>query len=248
MDNPVISVITVCYNAGKYIEQTIQSVIGQSMTGIEYIVVDGGSSDGTLNVIQRYASRIDRFVSEKDNGMYDAMNKGLEMATGEYILFLNADDSLYSPDTLKNAFCVCGDADAIYGESMTVDEQGASLGLRSAYTPHRFPDLLNWKSFRFGMTVSHQSFIIRRRLAQSYDLQYRVCADIDWMIRSLKHCRVTCNSRSIISRFRTGGTSKRLQTLAWKERYMILAKHYGVIPNLINHVYIATRYIVSRKP
>jgi glycosyltransferase involved in cell wall biosynthesis len=244
---PTISIITVCYNAEKYIEQSIQSVLQQTYPHIEYIIVDGGSKDNTLSILRSYQDRISRLVSEKDEGLYDAMNKGLQLASGEYVLFLNADDQLYAPDVLEKVFNACNNADVYYGEVAFMNETGNITGLRSQHTPHKVPERLSWKSLRNGMTVSHQAFIIRRSLALPYDLQYKVCADIDWMIRCLKNCTSSCNVHLIISKFRMGGSSKQRQQLAWKERYLILQKHYGIATNFFRHLYIAIRYLLGPK-
>ncbi|GAA4318116.1 glycosyltransferase family 2 protein [Compostibacter hankyongensis] len=247
MDFPLISVITVCFNAEKHIARTIESVRQQDYPRIEYIVVDGGSTDDTVTVIRSYGSVISRLLSEKDRGLYDAMNKGLRLATGDYVFFLNADDTFYDAGVLRGMIAACPDADAYYGEVLFVDEQDRELGLRSEQTPQRVPERLSWKSLRTGMVVSHQGFLIRRSLAAAYDLRYKVCADVDWMIRCLKQCRSACNTHLTVTRFRTGGTSKQRQRLAWKERYRILQKHYGVLPNFFTHLFIVARYIFSKK-
>jgi glycosyltransferase involved in cell wall biosynthesis len=247
MNNQILTIITVCYNAAGTIEETIRSVLDQTWKNIEYIIIDGASTDNTLNIVAKYRERINVVVSEKDAGLYDAMNKGLRLATGDYVLFLNADDTLYATDTLEKAFARCPDADVIYGEAMFVNEAGKALGLRSVQTPHKVPRHLTWKSLRYGMVVSHQAFIIRRALAEPYNLEYRVCADIDWMIRCLKKCRSACYVDGVISNFRVGGVSKQQQKSGWKERYRILSRHYGRMANFFNHVYIGGRYIFSRK-
>lgn len=247
MSQPVISIVTVCFNAAKHIEETIRSVIDQTYPAIEYIVIDGGSKDDTLAIVGKYAGHVSKLVSEPDKGLYDAMNKGLALATGEYVLFLNADDVLNASDTLQKAMDGCPGADALYGEAMFVTEDGTPLGFRSGITPHKTPERLNWKSLRYGMTVSHQAFLIRRTLAPEYDLRYPVCADIDWMIRGLKACNKVCNTRQVICRFRVGGISQNKRKQGWKERFQILKKHYGTVPNLAHHGFIAFRYLASRK-
>lgn len=247
MPQPVISIITVCFNAQQHIEETIKSVVAQTYPAIEYIIIDGKSKDGTLAVVDRYRDQVAVLVSEPDKGLYDAMNKGLRAATGEYVMFLNADDVLYAPDTLEQALSHCHQADALYGEALFVDEQGNPLGLRSEVTPHQTPARLSWKSLRYGMSVSHQAFLIRRSLAPSYDLRYPVCADIDWMITGLKQCRTVCNTGQVICRFRIGGISQNKRRQGWKERFRILNRHYGAVPNTLRHGYIALRYLFSRK-
>lgn len=245
--SPVLSIITVCFNAEKFIESTIQSVLAQTYPHIEYVIVDGGSLDNTMDIIKKYRSRIATVISEKDNGLYDAMNKGMRLATGDYLLFLNADDVLASQEVISNMLATCADADVYYGEAMFMDENGQDLGLRSTQTPHQVPEQLTWKSLRHGMVVSHQAYIVRRSLSPLYDLQYRVCADIDWMIRTLKASHKICHTRQVVARFRVGGTSKQHQQLAWKERYKILSKYYGHLPNFAHHLFIGLRYIFSKR-
>ncbi len=245
--DPLISIITVCYQAEKTIEQTIQSVLSQTYPHIEYLIIDGASTDSTIEIIHSYGDQISKVISEKDKGLYDAMNKGLQLATGEYVYFLNADDLLYDEETLSKAFAACGEADVIYGEALFINEKGESLGLRSQCTPHQVPENLNWKSLKYGMVVSHQSFIVRRNIAVEYDLKYRLCADIDWMIRCLKKAQKTCNTHLIIGKFRTGGVSKQQQKKSWKERYRILSRHYGTILNFFNHLFIGFRYLFKKK-
>ncbi len=245
---PTISIITVCFQAEKTIRQTIESVLSQTYPAIEYIIIDGASIDGTLQIIHQYRDRIAKVVSEKDEGLYDAMNKGLRLATGDYVYFLNADDLLYDKETLAKAFGSCRPTvDILYGEAMFIDDNGKQLGLRSENTPHKVPEVLDWKSLRYGMVISHQSFIVRRSLAGEYNLQYRLCADIDWMIRCIRQSTTSCNTHLIISKFRTGGTSKQHQKNSWKERYAVLSKHYGAVPNFFHHVFIAVRYVFNKK-
>ncbi|MBL7729173.1 MAG: glycosyltransferase [Dinghuibacter sp.] len=244
---PVISIITVCFNEREHIEQTINSVLNQTLAGIEFIVIDGASTDGTTEIIERYRNRIAYYSSEKDKGIYDGMNKGLKQATGEYILFLNGGDVLAANDVLEKTFATQTGADAWYGEVQFLDEQGQVLGTRSQVSNQQLPAQLNWKSLRHGMVVSHQAFIVKRELAPYYDLQYRICSDINWMIACLKNCRTTCNTGLVIAQFRTGGTSAQHRKKAWKERYQILKTHYGFLPNLLNHAWIIVRYLFSRK-
>lgn len=113
---PSITVITVCFNSVKEIEETIKSVINQTYSDIEYIIIDGGSTDGTLDVIEKYADKISYFVSEPDYGIYDAMNKGIKRATGDYINFMNAGDMFYTPETLQIVASKMNVADVYYGK------------------------------------------------------------------------------------------------------------------------------------
>lgn len=239
--NPKISIITVVYNGHSLIERTINSVIAQSYMNIEYIIIDGGSSDGTLEIAERYQSKIAVILSGKDNGIYDAMNKGLKIASGEYVLFLNAGDELFADQILENIFAL-GAADVYYGNTAVVSENGRIFGDRRLSPP----ELLTWKSLQYGMCVSHQSFIAKRSLCQSYDLNYSISADIDWVIEVLKKSKVIINTHSYISRFLEGGASNKRMKKALRERFSIMIKHYGFIYTVLNHAYILLRYPFHR--
>jgi len=242
MSSPILSIITITYNAGQVLQRTLDSVSAQDYPHIEYILVDGQSKDNTMDLVKAMGSRINKVVSEPDGGLYDAMNKGLTMATGVYVLFLNAGDTLADGHVLSEIFSL-PPADVYYGDAMLVNLDGKSLGLREPLPPEK----LSWKSLQWGMNVCHQAFIIRRDKATTYDLQYRICADIDWMIRSLKQCERTQKTRGIVCRFLIDGVSSAQRKNAWKERYTILSRHYGWFNNLLNHVFITLRYPFKRR-
>lgn len=236
--NPKISIITVVFNGKSLIERTIKSVLSQNYTNVEYIVIDGASSDGTLEIAEKYSHEIALILSGKDDGIYDAMNKGLKSATGDYVLFLNAGDEFYSSDTLTTVFSLSQDADVYYGNTAVVDDAGKELGDRRL-TP---PENLTWKSLKFGMCVSHQSFIAKRSLCDLYNLNYTISSDIDWVINVLKKSSKIINTKSYISKFLVGGTSNKRMKRALRERFAIMSKHYGFLQTLINHIFILLRY------
>lgn len=235
MEQPTLSVITVVYNNARDIERTIRSVVGQTYPHIEYLVVDGGSTDGTVAVIKQYSDRISQWVSEPDKGIYDAMNKGLAMATGDYVLFMNSGDEIYAPDTVARIFATEPGADIYYGETELFDDNWESLGLRRHYVPERF----SWRSFRYGMNVSHQAIYIRRNIVGRYDTQYQLSADIDWVIRAAKQAKRAVNTRMLVAKYLVGGLSKKRHRQSLVERFRIFTKHYGLLPNIINHGVIA---------
>ena len=158
--SPLFSIITVTYNAEKVLERTLRSVAEQSYARIEYIVIDGASTDGTMEMVTSYKSQspgLVRFevISEPDKGLYDAMNKGLRMATGDYVWFLNAGDTLQSPETVARLAEVAernGMPDILYGETDVVDKQRKFLAARRL----KAPEHLTWKSFRTDILVCHQ--------------------------------------------------------------------------------------------
>lgn len=235
---PQISIITVVFNARSLIEATVQSVLQQSFPSIEYIIIDGGSSDGTLQVLEQYRSRFSVLLSEKDKGIYDAMNKGLARAKGKYVLFLNAGDLLADAGILTRIFSSPDEADVYYGNTKIIDSNGNILGDRRLQPPLQ----LTWKSLRFGMCVSHQSFIAKTALCEAYDLHFKISSDIDWMIRVLKKVNRTVYVNETISKFLEGGSSAQRRKTALIERFRIMTRHYGLLPTILNHLYILIRY------
>jgi glycosyltransferase involved in cell wall biosynthesis len=232
---PVLSVITIVYNNARDIERTMLSVLNQTYTGIEYIVVDGASNDGTLEIIKRYETRITKLISEKDKGIYDAMNKGLALATGDYVIFMNSGDEFYANDTVAKVFATAPDADIYYGETEMVNNERESLGQRR----HQAPDKFNWRSFKYGMSVSHQAMYIRRRLTEPYDPRYQLSADIDWIIRAAKKAKKIVKVEGYVAKYLVGGMSKARHKQSLLERFDIMKRHYGLIPTLLNHTVIA---------
>ncbi len=236
---PVLSVITIVYNNAEAIERTMRSVIVQDYPSIEYIVIDGHSTDGTVEIIQKYLSHIDYFISEKDQGIYDAMNKGLAVATGEYVLFMNSGDEIYDAETVSQVFASARDSDIYYGETEMYNEKWESLGQRR----HRIPEAFTWKSFKYGMNVSHQAIYIKRSLTAPYDLSFNYSADIDWIIRAAKKATSITNTRRYVAKYLVGGVSKQKHWASLKERFRIFNRYYGWLPNLFHHVVIACRLV-----
>jgi len=240
--HPKFSIITVVYNNVRDIEHTITSVVNQTYDNIEYIVIDGESSDGTLAVIHKYQNKIAVLLSEKDKGIYDAMNKGLALATGDYVLFLNSGDEIYDLNSIENLAKLSNDADILYGETILIDENRNIIGERR----HKVPTNFDWKSFRYGMNICHQAIYIKRGIAEPYDLNYKLCADIDWVIRSAKKANKSVNAHQYVARYLVGGMSKQKHKESLKERFAIFKHYYGAIPNLFNHGIIALKAIWYR--
>jgi glycosyltransferase involved in cell wall biosynthesis len=233
-----ISIITVVYNGEKVLERTIESIRNQSFRDIEYLIIDGNSKDGTKAIIEKYKADISKWISEPDKGLYDAMNKGLKLATGEYVLFLNAGDQFQEKNTLKNVFQNQPGADVYYGETMMVDEANKDIGLRRL----KAPETLSWKSLINGMLVCHQSFIMRREIAPEYNLSYRISSDYEWMLQCLKKSVIIVNTQQVISRFLDGGMNKSNILTALKERFGVMIKHYGFFRTAAMHVLIGFRF------
>ncbi len=243
MDNkpPILSVITVVYNSETLIEYTINSVLAQTYPHIEYVVIDGASTDKTLSSIKNYGARITTLVSERDNGLYDAMNKGLQKATGDYVLFLNSGDEFANPTTVAELFDNYTNADVYYGDTEIINEQRQYVGKRRLSAPNN----LTWHSLKYGMNVSHQSFIPKRLLCGPYDTTRKINADYDWVITILKKCTTTHRSNNAIAKFLEGGTSRTNLAQGLRERFGFMVKHYGMPQALLSHVYIGFRYIVD---
>ncbi len=234
------SIITVVFNSKNILEKTIKSIEEQTNSNIEYIIIDGGSTDGTLDIIKKYDKYISYWDSVPDKGIYDAMNKGLKKATGDYVWFLNAGDEIYSLDTLNYIDSIEGDTDAYYGEVEYIDEDGKNLGTRTLKKP---PENLSWEDLDKGMVVSHQSIIVKREKAVYYNLDYKYCSDIDWMIRTLKNCKTIRNTNKILSKFLIGGYSKKNIVESNKERFKILRNHFSLLKVLKSHVYLSVKFL-----
>lgn len=241
MDNkkPTLSIITVVYNGARFIEATIQSILGQDCKDFEYIIIDGGSTDGTLDLIHKYESQITKWISESDKGLYDAMNKGIHEASGEFLWFINAGDEIFDSTTVGKILRQGKEkADIFYGEALIIDENRNEIGMRRQKTPEN----LTWQSLKIGMVVSHQSFIVRKDKAPIYNLKYQCSADIEWVIQSLKASVNIVNTHLILSRFMDGGRSKSTIRKNLTERFRIMIDHYGLLPTLINHIKIAVNF------
>ena len=243
---PVFSVITVTYNAAAVLEDTIQSVIAQTYHHVEYIIVDGASKDGTTGIIDRYRDRIARVVSEPDGGLYDAMNKGIALATGDYLCFLNAGDSFHEDDTLQQIVHSLVPHDTlpgvIYGETDLVDCEGHFVRKRRLSAP----EVLTWKSFRQGMLVCHQAFFARRDLVEPYDLRYRFSADFDWCIRVMKKAHVLHNAHLVVIDYLDEGLTTANRRASLLERFRIMCRHYGVLSTVLHHAWFVVRLLLKK--
>lgn len=181
-----ISIITVCYNAEKVIEQTILSVLGQTYKNIEYILIDGKSQDDTLQIIEKYShqDRRIRYISEPDEGIYDAMNKGGGLATGDYIQFLNAGDFLVNATVIEDVACKIKEysCDIVYGNIVYCYPDGSrKIRIYGQFCSGYFYYLL-------GDCINHQAIFARRECIQEncFDTSYQICADREWMLRVKK--------------------------------------------------------------
>lgn len=260
-----ITIATVTWNAASLISRTIHSVEHQDYPSVEHLIIDGNSHDDTLTHVHHYQERNSRAeikheivcISEPDEGIYDAMNKALRMATGRYILFLNAGDTLHSPDTLSRIAQHISDKReaqpaVIYGDTDIVDDEGHFIRHRRL-TP---PEHLTWRSFREGMLVCHQAFFARTDIARQlpYDTEhYRLSADFDWCIRIMKHAAhatpaplALVNAHTIVADYLSEGTTTRHHRASLRERFCIMSKHYGLLSTLMRHAWFILRTIIRR--
>lgn len=232
-NKPLISIVTVVFNGDKHLEETILSVINQTYDNVEYIIIDGGSTDGTLDIIKKYEDRIDYWVSEEDGGISDAFNKGIKCASGDIIGLINADD-WYEVDALSciartfSANPDCG----IFCGSMQLHTEGRSRILHSK--PHFL-----W----FGMTIVHPSTFIKAEIYHSFglfDIALKYAMDYDLLLRfytaSVRFCE--CNHR-VFSNMRSGGVANSNRIEAYSE-VMAIAKHYNF------YIVIYTMYSIRK--
>lgn len=245
---PTVSIITITYNAERFLECTIQSIIAQQETNYEYIIIDGASTDGTLDVVRKYENYITNWISEPDAGLYDAMNKGLHLARGEYVWFMNAGDELHDPKTLSCLLKRINTtaADVCYSDALFVREDGSSVGLRSVVTPHALPHNLTWHDMALGMKVCHQAFIAKRSIAPDYPTN-NFSADLDWEIRCLKAARTVEFLPFVLCRYLVGGVSVQQHRRSLTDRFRVLVAHFGLLPTLLNHGKIVWRAWQFRK-
>lgn len=198
---PLVSIITVVYNGAKHLEQTITSVLNQSYKNIEYIVIDGGSTDSTVDIIKQYENKIDFWQSERDNGIYFAMNKGISLAKGELIGILNADD-YYLPNTIEKTIEAdkLNHADIYYGDMRYISESGELL---SAAKPHI-------SKMNEMPAIFHPTCFVRRSVyekAGMFDTRYKISSDYDFLLRCLKQNFSFQYIPEVLTCFRIGGMS-----------------------------------------
>lgn len=207
MPGAKVSVVTVCLNSGKLLEKAINSVLSQNYKNIEYIIIDGGSLDNTLNIIKKYESRISRWFSEKDKGVFDAMNKGINASTGDILYFLNSDDYLENESTIEKAVDFLKqerDADFIYGDIKYYDP------LRNRIWRKRYPDFISRHYFLMN-SIGHPATFFRSscfKKAGFYNPDLKIAGDFEWFLRALYKIGLKAvHIRLTICVFRLGGFS-----------------------------------------
>ena len=246
-----ISIITVTYNAASVLKRTLDSVKAQSWQQIEHLIIDGASKDETVSMAETYKAQCPYEVvilSEPDKGLYDAMNKGLRLATGDYLVFLNAGDTLHAADTLETIVRSAQPLPGVlYGDTAITDEQGNFLHLRRLRPPKK----LSWKSFRQGMLVCHQAFYALTDIAKDlpYDPRYRYSADVDWCIRVMKEAQKRqlplVNTQAILADYQEEGQTTIHHRVSLKERFDVMRRHYGLFTTVIMHVWFVFRQLIK---
>ena len=216
-----ISIITVCYNSEKYISSAIESVLNQTYGDIEYIIVDGGSADTTINIVKSYEPLFKgrmKWVSENDNGIYDAMNKGIKMASGDFVGILNSDDFYNYPDaieTVVNHLCKTG-VDTCFSDVRFVHPDNLGKTVRY-YSSAKFKPV----KFRYGFMPAHPSFFVRRKYFYEigyYKTDYQIAADYELLIRFLYNYQISYRYLALdIIKMRMGGKS----THSLKSNYIL---------------------------
>lgn len=256
MDNNIlITVITCTYNAGGTLERTLKSVESQDYPYVEHLIVDGCSKDWTLELAKHYeiesAQETKHKVaikSEPDKGLYNAMNKGIDWATGQYILFLNAGDTLPESTTLSKVAAEALYAKqkygkfpgVMYGDTDVVDNEGNFLHHRRLAPPANHE--LTWHDFNKGMLVCHQAFYALASLAKhtAYDEKYHYSADVDWCIRIMKMAeregRHLQRVPGVIAHFLDGGMTATHHQASLKERFWVMVHHYGFFATVFKHI------------
>ncbi len=256
------SIITCTYNASEVLQRTLDSVMSQTWGQIEHIIVDGASKDSTVAMAEAYRRRSTEeetehdiiIKSEPDRGLYDAMNKGLQLATGDYVVFLNAGDVLPTDETLEN---ISNDVNersdgrlpaVLYGDTNIVDNNGELL------RPRRLapPDDLSWRSFRHGMLVCHQAFYVRTDIAKAepYNLKYRFSADVDWCIRVMKRAEKKglplLRLPEVVVNYLDGGMTNKNHRASLIERFNVMRHHYGLMSTILMHIWFVARAVLKK--
>lgn len=257
----VFSVVTITYNAAGVLQRTLDSVLNQTFEGVEHIIVDGASKDGTVAMAEEYKKKSDAsgnghkvsVRSEPDKGLYDAMNKGFRCATGDYIIYMNAGDTFADSHTLELAAKAAEGGEqrpaVLYGDTDIVDGEGNFLRHRRLHPVGK----LTWRSFRHGMLVCHQSFYARLDLARQtpYDTQFRYSADVDWCIRVMKLAAAQhlplVRIPAVTALYMEEGQTTLHHKASLRERFEVMRRHYGLATTVAMHAWFVLRKLLGGK-
>jgi len=218
---PKITIITACLNARRTIEQTLRSVLDQNYPNLEYIIVDGGSTDGTLEIVEKYRDKLALVISEPDRGIYDAFNKGIRHAAGDVIGILNADD-FYAPwalERIAGAYAASPESDVFFGKVVVIDAEGKKWRVYSAGSPECLVD---------RMSVSHPAVFAPKRTYETrgfFDEHYRIAGDWDYMLGLYMSGASFCAVNYVLTAFRFSGVSSSLSRRHMSENRRVYLKH-----------------------
>lgn len=240
--DPLFSIITVTYNAEHTLPATLKSIEEQTCELFEFLLVDGASKDRTVEIAEKSSILNKKIHSKPDKGIYDAMNKGLGMAHGDYVIFLNAGDSFHSPDTLKHIAEAVMDNDypgIVYGQTDIVDSDRKYIGPRHLIAP----EILTLDSFKNGMVVCHQAFVVLRKITNNFDTRYRFSADYEWCIRCLQHSSRNLYLDETLIDYLSEGVTTANRGKSLFERFSIMSHYYGFFPTLFRHFGFLMRFL-----
>lgn len=242
---PLFSIVTVTYNAADTILLTLDSVGEQTFTDYEHLIIDGDSQDRTLDLVKNHSNPRISYISEKDCGIYDAMNKGLSMAKGKYVIFLNAGDRFPTPCTLQHYTDKIEANDypgIVYGQTRLVNLKGEYVGERHL----KAPEILTLDSFKNGMVVCHQAMAVNLKIALLFNLKYKYSADYEWTILCLQHSRKNVYMHETTVDYLCEGTTTAHHKESLLERMRIMCTYFGTLPSLFRHIKFAVRYLIRR--
>lgn len=218
---PLISIITINLNNASGLKKTIESVASQSFNNYEYVVIDGGSTDGSFDIIEQNSAHVNHWVSEKDNGIYSAMNKGILAASGEYLLFLNSGDYLSAPDILQKISGYLGKEDIVYGNLYQL--------VKARLVETIYPATITAKYF-FVNSIPHPASFIKKELFEKYGLyntKYKIVSD--WEFFFLAVCKHNCTTRHLpffVTVYNLLGISHTQSSLSQSEREQVYQEHF----------------------
>jgi glycosyltransferase involved in cell wall biosynthesis len=245
-DKPLISIVTVVYNGEKYLEETIQSIINQTYENIEYIIIDGASTDGTVDIIKKYENQIDYWVSEKDDGIYNAMNKGLDLSSGEWVNFMNSGDKFIDFNTIKELkfddFSASHNVGIITGFVKIVDIHGNWLGYRHPY------QTLEDCCFVKDNCIAHQATFISANTLKKvghFSIEYKIQGDYDYWLKAKKLNIKILQLKKDVALFSNDGLSSNhsLLYLSIREKYRSLYRNNYI--GLLKYFYLLSRSLLA---
>ncbi len=232
------TIITVCLNESDKIERTVQSVIEQTYTDFQYVVIDGGSTDGTLDILEKHKDRIDILISEQDKGIYNAMNKGWRLATGNYVFYLNGGDHFYNSNVLKDVLSNSFDADIVYGYKRTTEGRDVKKGIE-----------VITKEYLSRWTLPHQATFTRKVIFEKlkgFDESFVIRGDHDFFLRAILKYKATTKYIPVrVSLINLEGISYNNQILGAKETKRTVKQNFSYIERLL--IYMKVRKILFKE-